>query len=531
MDIPGDVAAGTDVRIRLDVILPHDDGGGSYNLACQMRAASTFGAVMAWNVNVSCPRGLAPTVPPLDARRTDAFIYDALGNRKQSNHVASRGDVTFARRDNGLNQYLTWVSGVAYNSNGAMTSEGSINGTFNALNQPVSISSAGNYFRFGYDPLGRCVKRWVGSSGAANANPASYFYYDGWSLIQEGPSATTVARTYVHGARVDEVVADSAGGGTWNYHHYDARGHCILLTGSSGTLLEQYEYDAFGQPYVFNGAGVPQPGGTNFGNRFLFTGREYMRALGLYDFRNRLYQPELGRFLQPDPKQFGAGDYNLYRYCHNDPVNRSDPDGLSGTPIAADYLWERAKLFDSGNNSQGTLTDLWAREGSQAHDVDGGRDITFARQTRIERNGGDRVRHGDGYGSSAIEAGLMREGDAKKIAHGVTEGVAEIGQSEINPNQFYATPARGGNPGSSNYKDSVKKNDGYVATSVINSANLPPHYKLVGGVLAHRYFTSSRAGEDIQRAKNNHWQTFIITSPQLRSPVIYDKDTHPNPSY
>ena len=39
-------------------------------------------------------------------------------------------------------------------------------------------------------------------------------------------------------------------------------------------------------------------------------------------------RPELGRFLQPDPKEFAAGDYNLYRYCHNDPVNRSDPDGL-----------------------------------------------------------------------------------------------------------------------------------------------------------------------------------------------------------
>src|SRR2546430_1926798 len=41
-----------------------------------------------------------------------------------------------------------------------------------------------------------------------------------------------------------------------------------------------------------------------------------------------MYQPELGRFMQPDPKEFGAGDYNLYRYCHNDPVNRSDPFGF-----------------------------------------------------------------------------------------------------------------------------------------------------------------------------------------------------------
>jgi uncharacterized protein RhaS with RHS repeats len=44
-----------------------------------------------------------------------------------------------------------------------------------------------------------------------------------------------------------------------------------------------------------------------------------------------MYQPELGRFLQPDPKEFAAGDYNLYRYCHNDPVNRTDPFGLEFT--------------------------------------------------------------------------------------------------------------------------------------------------------------------------------------------------------
>jgi hypothetical protein len=35
----------------------------------------------------------------------------------------------------------------------------------------------------------------------------------------------------------------------WLYHHYDARGHCILLTSPNGTLLEQYDYDAFGSPY------------------------------------------------------------------------------------------------------------------------------------------------------------------------------------------------------------------------------------------------------------------------------------------
>jgi len=61
----------------------------------------------------------------------------------------------------------------------------------------------------------------------------------------------------------------------------------------------------------------------------LFTGREWLSDLKLYDYRNRLYQPELGRFMQPDPREFVAGDFNLYRYCHNDPVNKTDPTGLS----------------------------------------------------------------------------------------------------------------------------------------------------------------------------------------------------------
>ncbi|MDQ2948771.1 MAG: hypothetical protein M3Y27_22995 [Acidobacteriota bacterium] len=54
-----------------------------------------------------------------------------------------------------------------------------------------------------------------------------------------------------------------------------------------------------------------------YGNRFLFQGREWLADLQLYDFRHRLYHPELGRFIQPDPKEFAAGDYNLYRFCHN----------------------------------------------------------------------------------------------------------------------------------------------------------------------------------------------------------------------
>jgi RHS repeat-associated protein len=301
-----------------------------------------------------------PLVGGTGAERADSFHYDELGNRVGWNDVASRGAMWFERRDNKLNQYeswnnnypepLHWGSPIYHDDNwgtdwvppgnGVTIADGWITAAYNALNQPVAMGNIGygsNYMWFWYDPLGRCVKRWKGTGNQTPVGPITYFYYDEWNLIQEGTTATVVDRVYVHGNRVDEIVA-SAASGNWLYHHYDARGHCILQTSATdGGLQEQYDYDAFGWPYFYtaNGARVPQSGS---GNRFLFTGREFLSDLRIYDYRARMYQPELGRFLQPDPKQFEAGDYNLYRYCHNDPVNKSDPTGLDLIPTPTSFV-------------------------------------------------------------------------------------------------------------------------------------------------------------------------------------------------
>jgi RHS repeat-associated protein len=250
--------------------------------------------------------------------------------------------------------------------------------------------------------LGRCVKRWISPSSNTFPNGATYLYYDGWNLIQEGPTGSAATRVYAHGNRVDEVVADySYNDNQFRYHHYDARRNCILLTNQSGNLIEQYDYDAFGQPYFYNAIGQVRTE-TAEGNRFLFTGREWLSELRGYDYRNRLYIPQLGRFLQPDPKHFLAGDYNLYRYCHNDPVNCVDPDGL--------YSWGEF-LTDSSNFSAGI-----------------GDNISFGVTARIRESLPGIYGDGGGVdkGSGAYVAG-GRTGTGLVLATGVAGGIKIAG--------------------------------------------------------------------------------------------------------
>jgi RHS repeat-associated protein len=103
-------------------------------------------------------------------------------------------------------------------------------------------------------------------------------------------------------------------------------------------VTAQNRYDEYGNPAA-----------TNEG-RFQYTGQKWLPGLGLYDYKARMYDPRLGRFLQPDPIGYGDG-MNMYAYVGGDPVNLVDPLGLC--VIVAGSEDQCGDIFVTGRRRRG----------------------------------------------------------------------------------------------------------------------------------------------------------------------------------
>jgi RHS repeat-associated protein len=83
----------------------------------------------------------------------------------------------------------------------------------------------------------------------------------------------------------------------------DALGSTLALSDSTGALQTQYTYEPFGNAMASGAATT---------NSFAYTGRE-LDPTGLYFYRDRYYNPQLGRFISEDPVGFKSG-INVYAY-------------------------------------------------------------------------------------------------------------------------------------------------------------------------------------------------------------------------
>src|SRR3984893_7835621 len=270
------------------------------------------------------------------AVRTCGYVWDKAGNRAS---VTDNGlFISYNTTGNVLNQY--WNVGTDAVGNGTEHELASyqninytyINDTHLSSVSGMDVNGGRSTYQLSYDALGRCVARVLTGSTSST----TYYIYDGEKPILEYHSWSGPSAANIYGRGIDEILQRTdytANPARTLYYQDDHEGSVTHLTDGTGAVLESYRYDAFGKPTI-NGGALTAPA---FGNRFMFTGREYVPTFGVYEYRNRAYHPGLGRFMSEDPKGFAAGDNNFFRYCGNDPVDRVDPMGLSDAILKAQY--------------------------------------------------------------------------------------------------------------------------------------------------------------------------------------------------
>ena len=121
--------------------------------------------------------------------------------------------------------------------------------------------------------------------------------------------------------------------GTWYYYVLNVQGDVVKLIKADGTVAASYTYDPWGKILTSTGdlANI---------NPLRYRGYYYDTETGLYYLQSRYYDPEIGRFINADSytttDSTGILSANMYAYCENDPVNKTDPDGeLAHLAIAA----------------------------------------------------------------------------------------------------------------------------------------------------------------------------------------------------
>jgi RHS repeat-associated protein len=95
----------------------------------------------------------------------------------------------------------------------------------------------------------------------------------------------------------------------------------LVVDTLNGNTVQRIDYDAWGNVALDTNPGF-QP--------FAFAGGLYDVDTKLVRFGARDYDPETGRWTTKDPIGFRGGDTNLYAYVRDDPINKTDADGLKG---------------------------------------------------------------------------------------------------------------------------------------------------------------------------------------------------------
>ncbi|MBN1125490.1 MAG: hypothetical protein JXA82_10815 [Sedimentisphaerales bacterium] len=236
---------------------------------------------------------------------TEAFVMDDLGNRAGNQTLREDGTINFTV-DSSTNRYTT-IGGSSMSHDDAGNLSVDKDGyqyTYDYENRVVKIedSSSNDVAEYAYDALGRriCMVDAVASTTTV------YYNSPEWQVLAEHDGAGNQQRYFVYGNYIDEPLVMNDGTNDYYYAHDHLYSTAALIgwIDEAWTVVERYEYDAYGKVHVTDASYTPRTVSA-YANPYTFTGRRLDSLDGsnlcrMY-YRHRDYSPELGRFLTHDP--------------------------------------------------------------------------------------------------------------------------------------------------------------------------------------------------------------------------------------
>ncbi len=217
---------------------------------------------------------------------------------------------------------------------------------------------------------------------------ATRYLYDGWNLLAELEATGAPVRTYVWGLDLSGGMQGAGGVGglvmltdltahssqpSTNFPAFDGNGNVVgLVRASDGALTAKYDYNAFGETVLTEGALAAS-------NPFRFSTKYTDNETGQVYYGYRCYSPTTGRWLSRDTiGERGGG--NIYLFTQNSATDRIDPLGqavyLTTRPLDIPVLKKLACAdvvhvylsFDISDLT-GTEQAEWVRMVTESNDV------------------------------------------------------------------------------------------------------------------------------------------------------------------
>jgi RHS repeat-associated protein len=241
--------------------------------------------------------------------QTVTFGYSSIGNitTNGENGTAAYGYGTrlphAVKSANGTNY--------AYDQNGNMLTRGNQELVYDPENRLAMVVMSNSTVTFGYDASGtRLWKQGALTNSLQVWIDGNYEEKDGKVLFHIMADGRTVC------------TFDSTGA-TLEYYHSDHLHSTAVQTDGSGNLYQHYEYSVYGQSRYTSST-------TAFPVSRRYTSQVLDEETGLYYYGARYYDPQLGRFVQPDTiisSEFNPQSYDRYAYALNNPLKYVDPSG------------------------------------------------------------------------------------------------------------------------------------------------------------------------------------------------------------